>query len=157
VLRSCLGPDHPHQPRHYAPQGALDGIRTPTPWPRYAKQAVDQQFARWVMLHVQSNPLPICTRPRVLIKLRSGAVDVGTRSGICRLTHPGPQTLKEIGVMAGTTDKAKGLLKETVGKATGDKRMESEGKADRAKGEVKDAAHKVKESSKGVRDSLKKG
>ena len=36
--------------------------------PRYAKQAVDQQFGRWVMLHVQSNPLPICTRPRVLIK-----------------------------------------------------------------------------------------
>jgi hypothetical protein len=36
--------------------------------PRYAKQAVDQQFARWVMLHVQSNPLPICTRPGVLIK-----------------------------------------------------------------------------------------
>ena len=36
--------------------------------PRYAKQAVDQQFARWVMLHVQSNPLPICARPRVLIK-----------------------------------------------------------------------------------------
>jgi len=34
--------------------------------PRYAKQAVDQQFARWVMLHVQSNPLPICTRPQVL-------------------------------------------------------------------------------------------
>jgi hypothetical protein len=33
-----------------------------------AKQAVDQQFARWVMLHVQSNPLPIRTRPRVLIK-----------------------------------------------------------------------------------------
>jgi hypothetical protein len=32
------------------------------------QQAVDQQFARWVMLHVQSNPLPICTRPRVLIK-----------------------------------------------------------------------------------------
>jgi hypothetical protein len=29
---------------------------------------VDQQFARWVMLHVESNPLPICTRPRVLIK-----------------------------------------------------------------------------------------
>jgi hypothetical protein len=29
---------------------------------------VDQQSARWVMLHVQSNPLPICIRPRVLIK-----------------------------------------------------------------------------------------
>jgi hypothetical protein len=29
---------------------------------------VHQQFARWVMLHVQSNPRQICTRPRVLIK-----------------------------------------------------------------------------------------
>ena len=36
--------------------------------PRSIQQTVDQQFARWVMLHVQSNPLPICTRPRVLIK-----------------------------------------------------------------------------------------
>ena len=36
--------------------------------------------------------------------------------------------------MAGTTDKAKGLLKEAAGKATGDKRTESEGKVDRAKG-----------------------
>ena len=35
---------------------------------RYAKQGVAQQFARRVMLQVQSNPLPICTRPRVLIK-----------------------------------------------------------------------------------------
>ena len=35
---------------------------------RYGKQGVNQQFARRVMLHVQSNPLPICTRPRVLIK-----------------------------------------------------------------------------------------
>jgi hypothetical protein len=33
-----------------------------------AAKPVDQQFARWVMLHAQSNPLPICTRPRVLIK-----------------------------------------------------------------------------------------
>jgi uncharacterized protein YjbJ (UPF0337 family) len=59
--------------------------------------------------------------------------------------------------MAGTTDKAKGLLKETAGKATGNKRMESEGKVDRAKGKAKDVAHKVTESGKGVRDSLKKG
>jgi uncharacterized protein YjbJ (UPF0337 family) len=59
--------------------------------------------------------------------------------------------------MAGTTDKAKGMVKETAGKVTGNKRMESEGKADQAKGEVKDAAHQAKESAKGVRDSLKKG
>jgi hypothetical protein len=46
----------------------LDGTRTAIV-PRSIQQAVDQQFARWVMLHVQSNPLPICTRPpRVLIK-----------------------------------------------------------------------------------------
>jgi hypothetical protein len=43
---------------------------------------MDQHFARWVMLHMQSNPLPICTRPRVLIKWQEdlmrgflGAVD----------------------------------------------------------------------------------
>ena len=59
-------------------------------------------------------------------------------------------------MMAGKTDNAKGLLKETAGKATGDKRAESEGKSDRAKGEVKGAAREVRESSKGVRDSLKK-
>lgn len=58
--------------------------------------------------------------------------------------------------MAGEKDKAKGVVKETVGKATGDERTESEGKTDRAKGEVKDAAHDVKEGAKGVRDSLKK-
>jgi hypothetical protein len=29
---------------------------------------VDRQFPRSVMLQVQSNPLAICTRPRVLIK-----------------------------------------------------------------------------------------
>lgn len=34
--------------------------------PRYAKQAVDPEFQRWVKLHLQSNPLPICTIPRVL-------------------------------------------------------------------------------------------
>jgi Phage major capsid protein E len=33
----------------------------------YVKQAVDSSPAG-VMLHAQSNPLPICTRPRVLIK-----------------------------------------------------------------------------------------
>ena len=57
--------------------------------------------------------------------------------------------------MAGEKDKAKGSLKEGVGKVTGDKKTEAEGKTDRAKGEAKDAAHDVKESAKGARDSLK--
>jgi uncharacterized protein YjbJ (UPF0337 family) len=58
--------------------------------------------------------------------------------------------------MAGETDKTKGTIKEGVGKMTDDRRMESEGKADKAKGHAKDAAQNVKESAKGVRDSMKK-
>jgi uncharacterized protein YjbJ (UPF0337 family) len=58
--------------------------------------------------------------------------------------------------MAGTTDKVKGSVKEAAGKMTGDKRTEAEGKTDQAKGDVKDAGRDMKESAKGVRDSLKK-
>jgi capsid protein len=43
----------------------LDRKKVAAMFAGFVKQAVDQQFARWVMLHVQSNPLPICTRPRV--------------------------------------------------------------------------------------------
>jgi uncharacterized protein YjbJ (UPF0337 family) len=58
--------------------------------------------------------------------------------------------------MAGTMDKIKGWVKEAIGKVTGDKRTEAEGKTDQAKGDVKDTARSTKESAKGVRDSLKK-
>ena len=59
--------------------------------------------------------------------------------------------------MAGETDKMKGKAKEWAGKATGDKRMESEGKTDQAKGDVKGAAKDAKRTAKGISDSLKKG
>jgi Phage major capsid protein E len=36
--------------------------------PRYQRGEVDQQFACWVMLHVQSNPLPSALGREVLIK-----------------------------------------------------------------------------------------
>ena len=39
----------------------------------------------------------------------------------------------------GAADKAKGAIKETAGKMTGDEKLRAEGKLDRAKG----AAHKV--------------
>ncbi len=58
--------------------------------------------------------------------------------------------------MAGKTDKAKGAVKETVGKVTGDRQTEAEGKADKLKGRAKDAAHDVKESAEDAVDSLKK-
>jgi uncharacterized protein YjbJ (UPF0337 family) len=50
----------------------------------------------------------------------------------------------------GAADKAKGSIKETAGKITGDKELQSEGKLDKAKdhvhnavGDVKDAARKL--------------
>jgi uncharacterized protein YjbJ (UPF0337 family) len=53
-------------------------------------------------------------------------------------------------------DKAKGAVKETYGKVTGDRQTEAEGKADKVKGQVKDAAHDVKECAEDAADSLKK-
>jgi uncharacterized protein YjbJ (UPF0337 family) len=57
--------------------------------------------------------------------------------------------------MAGTIDKVKGSVKEGVGKITGDAKTEAEGKTDRAKGHLKDAAQDVKEDARGVKESLK--
>ena len=57
---------------------------------------------------------------------------------------------------SGTADKAKGAVKEAVGKVTGDKRTEAEGKTDQVKGKVKSATDDVTEKAKGVKDSLKK-
>ena len=50
--------------------------------------------------------------------------------------------------MSGEIDKAKGAVKETVVKVTGDKKIEAEGKFDKAKGYAKDAAHDLKEHVK---------
>ncbi|MGD9508799.1 MAG: CsbD family protein [Geminicoccaceae bacterium] len=58
--------------------------------------------------------------------------------------------------MTGTMDKVKGTVKEAVGKVTGDRRTEAEGKTDQVKGDVKNAVQDVSESAKGVRDSLRK-
>ena len=42
--------------------------------PRYAPPpVVDPEFGRWVKLHLQSNPLPLVTRPKVLMIGRRGA------------------------------------------------------------------------------------
>lgn len=57
---------------------------------------------------------------------------------------------------SGTVDKVKGTVKEAVGKATGDRRTEAEGKTDQVKGSLKNATDNVGEAAKGVRDSLSK-
>jgi uncharacterized protein YjbJ (UPF0337 family) len=48
----------------------------------------------------------------------------------------------------GTAEKAKGAIKDTAGKVTGDKKLRSEGKLDKAKGSAHNVAGDVKESVK---------
>jgi uncharacterized protein YjbJ (UPF0337 family) len=52
----------------------------------------------------------------------------------------------------GTAEKAKGSIKDTVGKVTGDKKLQSEGKLDKAKGAVHNVAGDVKDSVKHSND-----
>jgi uncharacterized protein YjbJ (UPF0337 family) len=54
--------------------------------------------------------------------------------------------------MSGTTDKAKGRLKEAAGALTDDDKLRQEGKLDQATGKVKGAAEKVVNK---VRDAVK--
>ncbi|RAJ38378.1 CsbD-like protein [Kitasatospora sp. SolWspMP-SS2h] len=51
----------------------------------------------------------------------------------------------KIGNMA---DKAKGKAKEAAGKVTGNERLESEGKVDQARGDLKQAGEHVKDAFK---------
>ena len=58
--------------------------------------------------------------------------------------------------MSGKTDVVKGRIKEAAGVLTGNDKLQAEGKADQAVGEVKqvadDAVDKVKETVKKLRD-----
>jgi uncharacterized protein YjbJ (UPF0337 family) len=53
----------------------------------------------------------------------------------------------------GAAHQAKGAVKEKLGKLTGDKKTEAEGKAENAAGEVQNAVGGVRDA---VRDALKK-
>jgi uncharacterized protein YjbJ (UPF0337 family) len=46
----------------------------------------------------------------------------------------------------GVADKAKGAVKDTAGKLTGDKELQREGKMDKAKGDLHNAAGDVKDA-----------
>ena len=48
----------------------------------------------------------------------------------------------------GAADKAKGAIKDTAGKVTGDKELQAEGKMDKAKGAAHSAAGDVKDAVK---------
>ena len=47
-----------------------------------------------------------------------------------------------------TAQQAKGELKETVGKVSGDDKLRAEGRADQVKGNVKQAGEKLKDAFK---------
>jgi len=51
----------------YAPGNFLETVNTPG-LELYAKQVIED-MGRWVDLHMESNPLPLCLRPGVLVKL----------------------------------------------------------------------------------------
>ncbi|MDQ1006611.1 uncharacterized protein YjbJ (UPF0337 family) [Streptomyces sp. V4I23] len=55
----------------------------------------------------------------------------------------------------GRGDRLKGKAKETVGKATGNERMEAEGRTDQAKGHAKKAVGDAKDRARGVGESLR--
>ncbi|HJT42525.1 MAG TPA: CsbD family protein [Rhizomicrobium sp.] len=54
--------------------------------------------------------------------------------------------------IAGSTNQAKGAIKEAVGKVTGDAKLKAEGAADKAAGKVQNAIGGAKDV---VRDALK--
>jgi len=56
----------------------------------------------------------------------------------------------------GTADKAKGAVKDAAGKMTGDRKMQAEGKIDKAKGEAHNMAGDVKDAAKHAGKSAEK-
>ncbi|MEV8585576.1 CsbD family protein [Streptomyces sp. NPDC051180] len=52
-------------------------------------------------------------------------------------------------------DKGKGKIKETVGKATGNERLQAEGRADRMKGKVEEVAEKARARAARARDDMR--
>jgi uncharacterized protein YjbJ (UPF0337 family) len=55
--------------------------------------------------------------------------------------------------IVGSAKEIKGSVKETIGKAVGDAKLQSDGKADKVEGQVQNALGGVKDA---VRDALKK-
>jgi len=56
--------------------------------------------------------------------------------------------------MAGTVEQAKGQAKQAVGSLTGNKDLESEGKADRRAGETKEKVGQVKDEAEGILEKM---
>jgi uncharacterized protein YjbJ (UPF0337 family) len=55
--------------------------------------------------------------------------------------------------IAGSAKQIKGVIKETIGKATGDTKLQADGRSDKVEGKVQNAIGGVRDA---VRDALKK-
>lgn len=55
----------------FAPADFLETANT-VGLPRYAKMVLDEKLNRWAQVHMQSNPLSLCLRPRAVIKATLG-------------------------------------------------------------------------------------
>ena len=53
----------------------------------------------------------------------------------------------------GAADKVKGAVKDTVGKVTGDTKMQAEGKLDKAKGSARNVVGDVKNAARDATDN----
>ena len=54
---------------YYAPADTFETVNT-VGLPLYARMIPDRDRDEWVRLEIESNPLPICTRPQVLRSAR---------------------------------------------------------------------------------------
>lgn len=52
---------------NFAPADFFDAVNS-VGLPRYARIGMDDNLNRWVKLHTQQNPLPLCLRPATLVK-----------------------------------------------------------------------------------------
>ncbi len=83
-------------------------------------------------------------RPDVSLSPRLVTAPVPTREAVMGLKDKAENKAEEL----------KGKGKESTGKATGDRDLEAEGKADQASGKVKQAGEHVKDAAKDVKDGL---
>ena len=56
----------------------------------------------------------------------------------------------------GMLDKAKGSIKDAVGKATGNEKLQAEGKADKAEGSARETGGDVKDAGRNIADAAKR-
>ena len=73
----------------------------------------------------------------------------GARADLTFSHHHGRRSTMDKDRVKGSLKQAKGAVKEAIGKATGDAKLESEGKADKASGKVQNAVGGLKDALRG--------